>query len=174
MSTTKPATPRPRTRTIARTLAVAALATAMLVAPGARASGDDPVREPKPTTSPSPGPHLTNEGIALSKRGDWPAAEAKFRAAIRADRTIPEAWNGLGHALRMQARYDAAIAAYDEALRLRPRYPQALEYLGETYVELGKLDQARALLARLRPLDAPLAAQLSASIDGDTARTASW
>jgi tetratricopeptide (TPR) repeat protein len=148
-----------------------------IVTTTAYASGDDPVPEPKPTESPSlssTAPHLTNEGLALSQRGDWPAAEAKYRAALRADGSIPEAWNGLGHALKMQARYGAAIAAYDEALRLRPKYPQALEYLGETYVELGKLDEARAVLARLEPLDERLAAQLSSSIASDTTRTASW
>jgi tetratricopeptide (TPR) repeat protein len=158
-------------------LVVAVVASALAASTTARASGDDPIPEPKPTASPSlssTAPHLTNQGIALSQSGNWPGAEAKFRAAIRADGKIPEAWNGLGHALKMQARYDAAIAAYDQALRLRPKYPQALEYLGETYVELGKLDQARAVLARLEPLDGRLAAQLSGAIAGEGSRTASW
>ena len=165
-----------RSRTAGRVLAAAAFATT-LGAATARASHDDPLPEPKPTGSPSlssTAPHLTNEGLALSEKGDWPAAEVKYRAALRADRSIPEAWNGLGHALKMQARYDAAIVAYDEALRLRPKYPQALEYLGETYVELGKLDEARAVLAKLEPLDTQLATQLSQSIANDTSRTASW
>ena len=165
-----------RPRTGLRVLALSVCLTTIAAAT-ARASGDDPVPEPKPTESPSlssTAPHLTNEGLALSQSGDWPAAEAKYRAALRADRSIPEAWNGLGHALKMQARYDAAIAAYDEALRLRPKYPQALEYLGETYVELGKLDEARAVLARLEPLDAQLATQLAGAITNDTSRTASW
>src|SRR4051794_12048603 len=168
--------PGSRASAVARVLVASALATTIATAT-ARASGDDPVPEPKPTSSPSlssTAPRLTNEGLALSQRGDWPAAEVKYRAAIRADRTIPEAWNGLGHALKMQASYDSAIVAYEEALRLRPKYPQALEYLGETYVAIGKLDEARAVLARLEPLDAQLAAQLSGSIASDTSRTASW
>ena len=161
------------------TMVVLATALTLTLGGGAavHAAGDDPVPEPKPTSSPSlaaTAPRLTNEGLALSKAGDWKAAEDRYRAALRADRAIPEAWNGLGHALKMQARYDAALAAYDEALRLRPNYPQALEYLGETYVELGKLDEARGVLARLEPLDAGLASQLASSIANETSQTASW
>ena len=142
-----------------------------------RAAGDDPVPVPKPTNSPSlktSAALLTNEGIALSNAGDWQGAEGKYRAAIRADRKIPEAWNGLGHALKMQRRYDGALLAYDQALKLRPNYPQALEYLGETYVELGRLDDARDVLARLAKLDGGLADRLAKSIQGETSQTASW
>jgi tetratricopeptide (TPR) repeat protein len=161
---------------VPRVLLATAAATFVSVHDG-RAAGDDPVPEPKPTSSPSlaaAAPRLTNEGLALANAGDWQGAEERYRAAIRADRKIPEAWNGLGHALKKQARYDAALAAYDEALKLRPDYPQALEYLGETYVELGRLDDARAVLARLQPLDAQLATRLATSIRTETAQTASW
>jgi tetratricopeptide (TPR) repeat protein len=158
--------------------AVLALGATLLLTLGgtsARAAGDDPV--PVPTSSPSlktSAALLTNEGIALSNAGDWPGAEVKYRAAIRDDRTIPEAWNGLGHALKMQRQYDAALLAYDHALKLRPDYPKALEYLGETYVELGRLDDARNVLARLEKLDGALAERLAQSIQGETSRTASW
>lgn len=171
----------PRTHRPARVRRAGILATAVLALAlgtgSARAAGDDPVPEPKPTGSPSladAAPRLTNEGLVLSNAGDWSGAESKFRAAIRADRTIPEAWNGLGHALKRQQRYDAALVAYGEALGLRPDYPQALEYLGETYVELGRLDEARKVLARLEKLDAPMADRLAKSIAGETSQTASW
>jgi tetratricopeptide (TPR) repeat protein len=74
----------------------------------------------------------------------------------------------------MQRRYDGALLAYDEALKLRPDYPKALEYLGETYVELGRLDDARNVLARLEKLDGSLADRLAKSIQGETSQTASW
>jgi tetratricopeptide (TPR) repeat protein len=158
-------------------LLLAAVLALTLGAATAHAAGDDPVPEPQPTSSPSladGAPRLTNEGLVLSNAGDWRAAEDRFRAALRADRKIPEAWNGLGHALKRQQRYDAALVAYDQALRLRPDYPQALEYLGETYVELGRLDDARKVLARLEPLDGAMAERLSKSIAGETSQTASW
>src|SRR5690606_2906796 len=84
---------------------VAAAAT-LLAAQDARAAGDEPVPGPQPTGSPSlasTAPRLTNEGLALANAGNWAGAEEKYRAAIRADRKIPEAWNGLGHALKKQA-----------------------------------------------------------------------
>jgi Flp pilus assembly protein TadD len=169
--------PMARRRRLAATLALGATMFLTLGSGPVRAAGDDPVPVPKPTGSPSlktTAALLTNEGIALSDAGDWKGAEDKYRAAIRADRAIPEAWNGLGHALKMQRRYDGALLAYDEALKLRPNYPKALEYLGETYVELGRLDDARNVLARLQALDGTLAGQLARSIQGETSQTASW
>ena len=71
---------------------------------------------------------------------------------IRAD--FAEAWNELGYALRHLGRYPESLDAYGEALRLRPEFPEALEYLGEAYVKMGRLDDARRVLDRLRPLDA--------------------
>lgn len=159
------------------TLALGATIALTLGASSARAAGDDPVPVPKPTSSPSlktTAALLTNEGLALSSAGDWQGAEERYRAAIRADGGIPEAWNGLGHALKMQRRYDGALAAYDEALKLRPAYPKALEYLGETYVAMGRLDDARGVLARLEKLDGQLATRLAKAIQGETSQTASW
>ena len=62
------------------------------------------------------------------------------------------------------------MTAYREALRLRPAYPQALEYLGEAYVQLGRLAEAREVLERLRPLDAKEAAELAQAIAKATKR----
>ncbi|HZR83485.1 MAG TPA: tetratricopeptide repeat protein [Candidatus Binatia bacterium] len=156
-------------------LLAAALVLAGPAARCARASGDDPL--PTPTAGKHAEPSaesLVNDGLAQAKRGEWKAAEARYRAAIATSRTIPEAWNGLGHALKNQRRFDEAIAAYDEALKLRPAYPQALEYLGETYVMMGRYGSARKVLARLRPLDRQLAAQLQSSIDNRTLRASNW
>jgi tetratricopeptide (TPR) repeat protein len=56
------------------------------------------------------------------------------------------------------------VAAYDRALKLRPRYPEALEYLGEAYVKMGRLDDARKILDRLKPLDTARAKELEEEI----------
>ena len=56
------------------------------------------------------------------------------------------------------------MKAYLEALRLRPNYALALEYLGHAYVEMGRLDDARGVLARLRPLDPGEADELAQAI----------
>ena len=107
-----------------------------------------------------------NAGVALAAKQDWPGAAAAYRDATRMKPNFPEAWNGLGHALKNVKRYDDSVRAYEEALRLRPDYPQALEYLGETYVQMGKTADARRILERLRPLDAAQAATLERALGG--------
>ena len=105
-----------------------------------------------------------DEGVAHAKAGEWAQAELAFREATMRRPKFPEAWNGLGHSLKMQRKFPDALKAYDEALRQRPDFPEAIEYLGETYVAMGRTDDARAQLARLKPLDATLAARLEQSI----------
>jgi tetratricopeptide (TPR) repeat protein len=122
----------------------------------------DPVRQPPATPSAE---SEYNRGVRARLAKDWPSAADAFRSAIKYRAAYPEAWNELGYALRNQGRYAESIEAYDEALRLRPNYPEALEYLGEAYVKLGRLDDARKVLDRLRPLDAKLAKELAEVID---------
>jgi cytochrome c-type biogenesis protein CcmH/NrfG len=105
-----------------------------------------------------------DRGVRSRVATDWPAAVAAFRRAITLRAGFAEAWNELGFALRQQGRYAESLDAYAEALRLRPDFPEALEYLGEAYVKLGRLDEARRVLERLRPLDAGRAAELDEEI----------
>jgi tetratricopeptide (TPR) repeat protein len=103
-------------------------------------------------------------GVAATRAKEWSVAAAAFGRAVEMKPAYPEAWNGLGHALRNQGKYPESLRAYDEALRLRPDYPDALEYLGEAYVKLGRLDDARRVLDRLKPLDGERARELSEAI----------
>jgi tetratricopeptide (TPR) repeat protein len=105
-----------------------------------------------------------NRGVRARVVKDWPAAADAFRRALELRREFPDAWNELGFALRNQSRYAESLDAYHEALRLRPEFPEALEYLGEAYVKLGRLDDARRILDRLRPLDGERARELSEEI----------
>ena len=105
-----------------------------------------------------------NRGVRARVARDWAAAVAAFRDALALRGDFPDAWNELGYALRNQGRYSESLDAYHEALRLRPEFPEALEYLGEAYVKLGRLDDARRILGRLRPLDAERARKLAEEI----------
>src|SRR5262245_32936970 len=98
-------------------------------------AGSGAVPVPPPSANPGRAPAMSaearyNEGEARAAKHDWPGAEAAYRDATRLKPAFPEAWNGLGHALKNLKRYDESVRAYQEALRLRPDYPQALEYLG--------------------------------------------
>jgi tetratricopeptide (TPR) repeat protein len=105
-----------------------------------------------------------DRGVRARVAKDWAAAVDAFHSALLLRAAFPDAWNELGFALRNQGRYAESLDAYHEALRQRPEFPEALEYLGEAYVKLGRLDDARAVLERLRVLDAGRAAELDEEI----------
>jgi len=122
----------------------------------------DQVRQPTAT------PTAESEyqrGMRARLSRDWTTAVGAQRSALALQPAFPEAWNELGFALRNQGRYPESLQAYDEALRLRPNFPEALEYLGEAYVKLGRLDDARRVLDRLRPLDRGRAQELAEVIE---------
>lgn len=138
----------------------------LLVASPASADSSGPIR-PAPdssTTTPSAVEEY-NQGLRLRASKNWPSAVSAFRRATELRPAFPEAWNELGYSLRQQGKYSESVAAYDEALKLRPSYPEALEYLGEAYVKMRRLDDARRILERLRPLDAERAQDLAEQID---------
>ena len=105
-----------------------------------------------------------NRGLQHKNAKRFADAVADFRRAVDRKADFPEAWNELGYALRQTGKYPEALQAYDQALRLRPNYPEALEYLGEAYVKLGRLDEAREILERLRTLDPVHARDLEAAL----------
>lgn len=113
-------------------------------------------------------PHVAeyNQGLQAKGAKRYSEAIASFRRATELQADFPEAWNELGFALRQTGQYAEALKAYDQALRLRPNYPEALEYLGEAYVNLGRLDEARAILRRLKSRDARRAQELEEAIAG--------
>lgn len=61
----------------------------------------------------------------------------------------PDVLNYMGFASRKLGRFDAALAYYDEALRIDPAHLGATEYLGELYIQMGQVERARSQLARL-------------------------
>lgn len=82
-------------------------------------------------------------------RKDWPAAVGVLQPLSQAYPDNADAFNLLGYSLRNLKRYDESLAAYDRALTINPNHRGALEYQGIAYVEMGRMDPARAHLARL-------------------------
>jgi|JI102314DRNA_FD_contig_81_1609205_length_2224_multi_3_in_0_out_0_2 Flp pilus assembly protein TadD len=80
---------------------------------------------------------------------NWDAAVKALELVVvnRPDNADAHAW--LGYSLRRAGRYDAALQAYDEALRLSPRNLAAREYLGEAYLALGRRADAMSQLLEL-------------------------
>jgi tetratricopeptide (TPR) repeat protein len=81
--------------------------------------------------------------------------EAALQALGRAQAAVgphPDILNYMGFASRKLGRFDDAFAYYRAALRIDPNHLGANEYLGELYLQLGDLPQARRQLARLDQL----------------------
>ncbi|MEO6102205.1 MAG: tetratricopeptide repeat protein, partial [Pseudoxanthomonas sp.] len=62
------------------------------------------------------------QGAEAYRKGDFAAAEKEFSGIDSAD-----AFYNQGNALAKQGRYDEAIAAYDQALKLQPKMEDAIE-----------------------------------------------
>jgi tetratricopeptide (TPR) repeat protein len=67
----------------------------------------------------------------------------QFIDAASQQPTMYQAWNYIGFANRHLGSYDAALSAYAKALELNPAYPEAIEYRGEAYLGLNKIDEAK-------------------------------
>ena len=115
---------------------------------------------------------LYNEGVKLAQRADEAGAAAKkarkhytsalqkFESAVEANPQLAEGWNMVGYCRRQTGDYGGALGAYDEALRLKAGFPEALEYRGHSYLGLDRVDDAKRdyldLFGRNRALAAKL------------------
>ena len=91
---------------------------------------------------------LSAARTALDKE-DYKTAEDLLRVAVNADPGSADAWNLLGYATRKQGMMDEAEGHYGKALAIDDEHTGALEYLGMLYVQTGRIEDAKKLLARL-------------------------
>jgi tetratricopeptide (TPR) repeat protein len=100
-------------------------------------------------------------------------AEQHYRKALDHDESLHQAWSSLGYTLRQRGRHPEALAAYDRALALEPRYAEAVEYRAEAYLELGRLDDAKRsyvqLVGSARPFADELMAKMEAWVEDERA-----
>ena len=64
-------------------------------------------------------------GYAYLFAGNLPQAEQTFNSALNAGGVLPEVYNGVGISHIGRKRWDEAVAAYDQALVLRPNWKTA-------------------------------------------------
>jgi tetratricopeptide (TPR) repeat protein len=67
----------------------------------------------------------------------------QFIDAVAKQPKMYQAWNYIGFANRHLGNYDDSLSAYAKALELNPDYPDAIEYRGEAYLGLNRLDDAK-------------------------------
>ena len=86
------------------------------------------------------------------KAKDFRNAARLLEAYLIGDSSNANAWNYLAYSHRKLGDLKKAEAEYKKALILNPDHTGAHEYLGELYVETGRLDLAVQLLGRLKQI----------------------
>jgi len=88
-------------------------------------------------------------GEALDGMKDHDGAIQQFRSAVKADPKAPNAHFGLAYLLWTQGKYEEAAPEFQAELANIPDNVQALTYLADTNVRIGKPEAARLLIERV-------------------------
>ena len=100
------------------------------------------------------------EKILGKAKDEYGKALKDFKKAMDIKPDAYQAYNGMGFALRKTGEPVKALEMYDKALALAPGFPDALEYRGEAYLALNRVDDAKAAYLELFAKDRDQAAQL--------------
>ena len=84
---------------------------------------------------------------ALADSGRAP--EAIDVLNLSANKTDPKFLNAMGYAKRKAGRADESLSYYLASVKADPNYTPVREYLGEAYIVLGRIDDAKAQLAEI-------------------------
>jgi tetratricopeptide (TPR) repeat protein len=98
-------------------------------------------------------------GSVYFYRNRFSEAADHFRLAIEREPTNPSTWHQLGQAEEGAGRLAAAVAAFEQAVRLAPRRAGLHASLGRVYRQLGRCDEAQR----------ELNTALSLPVEGDSA-----
>ena len=102
----------------------------LLACNGALAAGN-----PKRADADAGPPAEYAKGLAQVEAGDFEAVVTSFEQALRKSPRDADIVNMLAYSQRKSGQIDRAIHTYQKALKLRPRFPQAREYLAEAYLQ---------------------------------------
>ena len=93
-------------------------------------------------------PELTKARELVAKK-DWSSAVTTLERFTKANPANADGFNLLGYSYRNLKRYDEALVAYNQALKLDPKHLGAHEYIGVAYIQMGQLDKAKEHLDAL-------------------------
>jgi tetratricopeptide (TPR) repeat protein len=114
--------------------------------PKSESKAKTPKPKPKPKSSALPDDQIYSLGYWQAKGGDHATALATLRSANQAD---PRIQTMIGYCLRKLGRVDEALPYYFAALAADPKRTTTRQYLGEAYLQIGQLDQAKQQLAEI-------------------------
>ena len=93
-------------------------------------------------------------------------AAHEYSTATARNPRLHQAWSDLGYTLRRTGDYDGALRAYNHALAIAPNYLEAVEYRGEAYLGLNRVDDAKQAYLALFAADRAKADKLLAAMNG--------
>src|SRR6185437_1750283 len=85
---------------------------------------------------------------ALSK-GNYPAAMSFAQRMVQDAPNDPRNWFLLGYTSRLAGNYSVSLDAYDKGLAKQPNSVEGLSGKAQTYIRMGKSDEAKKLLLQL-------------------------
>jgi tetratricopeptide (TPR) repeat protein len=86
-------------------------------------------------------------------KDEFTSALKDFKKAAELNPSLAQAFNGMGYAYRKTGDATQALAMYDKALQMAPGFPDAIEYRGEAYLTLARLDDAEGAYMSLLASD---------------------
>lgn len=89
----------------------------------------------KSDPSKNPAVSLYDQGVEATKKNDFQKAIGLFKQALQKDKNNPDIFNMLAHTQLKLGMIDESLENYKKALALRPKFPEAREYIGEAYIE---------------------------------------
>ena len=98
----------------------------------------------------TPTPPAISEVNAVLKTGNYGAAISMLNQILEQDAGNADALNLMGYSLRKSGNWKRGEAFYLRALKINPKHRGANEYLGELYVETGRIDKANERLGVLK------------------------
>ena len=92
------------------------------------------------------------EATKKLKEEDYKSALKTLKEYRKSKKKDADGWTLLAFTNRKLKKYSEAESLYTKALDLDPGNKIAIEYQGELFVELGRIEEANANLAKLREL----------------------
>ena len=95
---------------------------------------------------------------------EYEKALKDFKSAATGSPQMYQAYNGMGFSYRKTGDYAKALEMYDRALALKPGFPDAIEYRGEAYLGLNRVDDAKQAYLEILAADRKQADTLMAAM----------
>ena len=126
-----------------KVLAYSMILSGLLACGGAVAAADSAPAEPRDP--------VLEKAAAATARKDWAAAQNVLAPAVAANPGNANYHNLYAYSIRKGANPDMSLVFkhYNEALRIDPKHRGAHEYIGEAYLMIGNVANAKEHLGQL-------------------------